>query len=690
MSTGNKLESLIDMMVRDVFEIISDNFELASEYICDIGILEDIRDPFGFVGKNDPEKLISVLNAAAISDSLYFVSQSILADGNVEEDELETAASLLRNCIYRYCWMEPYAKYKRLSDGADVLSLLQQWTDDGGWFGGNRKKGAIVRPFNDFVLLACYLSESTELYLLYKKATLLTMKLILEADGVSEDEQVIYGNVSESFSNGLLNLESILSSSSQEEPIEKLESIDSDGGRKVEKQTPADALRDGLAELNALVGVGTVKAEVSRLMNFLKIREQRVAQGMPVPSQSLHFVFTGNPGTGKTTVARIIAKILYGFEILKTLNLVEADRAAMVGGYVGQTAIKTSELIEKAKDGVLFIDEAYSLAKSDGQDFGHEAIDTLLKQMEDMRDRLVVIVAGYPKEMKDFVSSNPGLESRFTRYIQFDDYHVSDLCQIYERMCKANAYELPPCTRGNLAIVLNRAFVNRDKNFGNARFVRNAYEQTLGNHSDRLATSELPVTRESLSTIEAGDLPFTLADGIEGPFALEGSRWHVQCPKCNKVSRASLNLIGQIVKCKCGTRFRCPWWNLEKKSVPGLIGFEKFERSCDVVGYEVQLAKSRRVLTPEEQGVLAQRLEGSVSTVGESYEYPLADLIENIRNPEQNKSNEVDEVGGSPVRYILRFVSPKETWESLCGRAGVYTVDATTLQAIDFSLEEMN
>jgi len=259
----------------------------------------------------------------------------------------------------------------------------------------------------------------------------------------------------------------------------------------------------------------------------------------------------------------------------------------MVGGYVGQTAIKTQEIIDKATNGVLFIDEAYTLAKKGGEDFGQEAIDTLLKQMEDLRDKLIVIVAGYPKQMETVIGSNPGLESRFTRYIHFDDYHVSDLCQIFDGMCQTHQYVLTQEARANLAILLNRAFVKRDDNFGNARCLRNAYEQVIGNQSDRLANSTEPITKDSLQKIDASDLPYNIADGIDEQLDVSQSKWNAQCPKCDKVSKAGLPLIAQVVKCKCGTRFRCPWWNLDKRTVPGLIGFEKFDRPDDLIGDEI-------------------------------------------------------------------------------------------------------
>jgi SpoVK/Ycf46/Vps4 family AAA+-type ATPase len=244
-------------------------------------------------------------------------------------------------------------------------------------------------------------------------------------------------------------------------------------------------------ELNALVGLDSVKSEVNTFRNFIKIQNERKKKGLPIPPTSYHLVFSGNPGTGKTTLARIMAKILKELGVLEKGHLVETSRADLVAGYVGQTAIKTNEVIDEALDGVLFIDEAYTLAKGSEGDFGQEAIDTLLKRMEDDRDRLVVIVAGYTNEIKTFIASNPGLSSRFNRYINFPDYSKIELTEIFRRLASKYHYSLSKDAEDALSCLLDETLSKGDEHFGNGRFVRNLFEKVIERQANRLAKEDL-------------------------------------------------------------------------------------------------------------------------------------------------------------------------------------------------------
>lgn len=277
-------------------------------------------------------------------------------------------------------------------------------------------------------------------------------------------------------------------------------------------------LEELLAELDELCGLDKVKEDVHSLMNLVKVRKLREEAGLSIPPMSLHMVFMGNPGTGKTTVARLLAKLYKAMGVLSKGQLVEVDRSGLVAGYVGQTAIKTGEAIQKALGGILFVDEAYALAPEGGNanDFGQEAIEILLKGMEDNRKDLIVIVAGYTELMDRFIHANPGLESRFNKYMYFEDYTGEQLMDIFRSLCKKNQYTLSPEAETDTAEKFKTLFEHRDENFGNARDVRNVFEKAISNQADRVAKMENP-DKEALMTILLADLEENKGKKTEEP-----------------------------------------------------------------------------------------------------------------------------------------------------------------------------
>ena len=284
---------------------------------------------------------------------------------------------------------------------------------------------------------------------------------------------------------------------------EKSKAGDAEKTDTEEKKPDFDEL---MAQLDSLVGLDDVKKDIKNLMNLVKVRRLRKENGLPIPPMSLHMVFMGNPGTGKTTVARIISGLYAAIGVLEKGQLIEVDRSGLVAGYVGQTALKTQEVIKSALGGVLFIDEAYTLTANKGQgDFGQEAVDTLLKAMEDNRDNLVVIVAGYTDLMEQFLDSNPGLRSRFNKFMKFEDYTAEQLLEIIKSMAAKQDYVLSEGARVATLEYYRKVTANKPENFGNARDARNFLEKAISNQAGRIVGIK-DIDKETIMTIEAEDL----------------------------------------------------------------------------------------------------------------------------------------------------------------------------------------
>ncbi len=273
------------------------------------------------------------------------------------------------------------------------------------------------------------------------------------------------------------------------------------------KQAPRAA--KARRELDSLIGLDSVKAEVKALVAMAEIRAERARHGLPVPSMSLHLVLTGNPGTGKTTVARIVAALYHSIGLLKTDSVVEVTRADLIGRYIGETAPKTRAVVERALDGVLFIDEAYGLYRPKSEnDYGFEAIEELLRALEDHRDRLVVILAGYEEPMQAMLQgANPGLASRFRTAIQFPDYSPDELVAIFRRFCAEMHVQLTEPAAQRVAATLDAIHTARGDRFGNGRAVRNLFETCLRRQAERLAGASKKLTRDQLSTLSVKDVP---------------------------------------------------------------------------------------------------------------------------------------------------------------------------------------
>ena len=402
------------------------------------------------------------------------------------------------NAIYSGTGPAPSALYWEVATGVADYDLFQPPAFFAALRDYDRRKGTtLARRFTDQLTLLLLLFAAVDGVVSEAEAGFVnacsdTLMALCERDGLSGDRPALKADefVTHVPAPAQPPTEVVPAAEQEETPLPESE----------------PTLEELLAELDGLCGLEQVKQDVKSLINLVKVRRLREEAGLPVPPMSLHLVFLGNPGTGKTTVARLLARLYHAIGVLPKGQLVEVDRSGLVAGFVGQTALKTQEVIQKAIGGVLFIDEAYALVNQDnGNDFGREVIEVLLKNMEDHRKDLVVIVVGYSQLMEKFIHSNPGLESRFNKYFYFEDYDGAQLFTILQSMCVKNGYVLTPEGEALARRELMALYEDRDENFGNARDVRNLFEQAVARQSDRVARLEAP-TREQLMALRPEDL----------------------------------------------------------------------------------------------------------------------------------------------------------------------------------------
>ena len=428
-----------------------------------ISIFNDYCPTIKNLGERSVESVLA-------DDMFSWLSYLACADGKITDNELEFINALL---------VSDFTKDDLTSSRPDTLPLsfrcLHELDEYGQSFDMNS------------------LNSASELFSCYK----LFGKFFITSDNELD------GEVFKNYSSYITELENTLEKSGIDlRPIQFRPTVIEESKEITEEQKRS--LDEYLAELNRLIGLEKVKKDVNSLINLVQIRKLRAERGIEQPPMSLHLVFSGNPGTGKTTVARILSNIYREIGILSKGHLVETDRSGLVGGYVGQTAIKTQEIIKSAIGGILFIDEAYSLAQNSENDYGHEAIDTLLKAMEDNRDNLIVIVAGYPDLMDRFLNSNPGLESRFNKFILFEDYNDVELYEIFMLMCRDSNLSVDEAGDEYLRQYFKRMYENRSKNFANGRAVRNLFEEVITSQANRLAGQD-EITDEELNTLTYED-----------------------------------------------------------------------------------------------------------------------------------------------------------------------------------------
>ena len=437
---------------------------------------------------NDDDTEYSVLDAIA-DDLRLLASRAMIQDRKLTENELDVYVESMD--FLNLSGNRP--DYSRDVYSEYLNNLIKKWSEN-----GDLKEPFIPQTLRlirtyDVINETDHSVKAIHLFCTF-------LLVCIKADGVISAEEQEYVRNSKNKMCEICEISSETSTSTENSPstssIAKSPVFDNDVQINVD---------DMISELNSMVGIDSVKQEVQRLVNGIKVNKMRLEKGLPAANTTNHLVFYGNPGTGKTTVARLLAGIFKGLGVLEKGHLVEVDRSVLVAGYVGQTSIKTREVIQSALGGVLFIDEAYTLSK-EGNDYGTEAIDTMLKLMEDHRKDLIVIVAGYTEKMAGFLASNPGLKSRFTRFMSFPDYEPSELAQIFKIMSKSAGMYLTPEAEMKAIELFKSNYAQRNESFGNARLVRNLFHDAMSRQADRIIEID-DLNEITLQTLTDADIP---------------------------------------------------------------------------------------------------------------------------------------------------------------------------------------
>ena len=513
-----------------------------------VELFDDVLLDLRAMADDPPEVVRRHLAGALAADLLWWAVRTIGADHEFTREEVVAFDRLCRGLVERFANEFGREVGTRQAGGEYErgLRFLEAFLDDSRPFGWeSESKFFFLRA----TLLADAIAGNSERSRLLGRTVTGLMAAIASVDGLAIEERRAIGEFEGTIESLQAGRESITN------VVDTARRVSGENGPP--PKSDAVALREAVGQLDAMTGLDSVKREVRRLAASLHVRGQRAAQGLESDGQTLHYCFTGNPGTGKTTIARTLARLFHLAGVLRTDKLTECDRASLVGGYVGQTAMKTNEVVDSALDGVLFLDEAYTLAPADqgSQDYGREAIDTLLKRMEDDRDRLIVIVAGYAKPMARFLASNPGLQSRFTRFLDFPDYTVGELAALFDQLVEKGQYKLLPEACAQLGERLRDDVASGQAARGNGRHVRNLFDEVLTNHSERLFLEDPDADcRDRLQTLTAADIPH---DGTADP----AWRWRATCPGCERAVKGAIEMLGRQVRCKCGTAFRFPWWD---------------------------------------------------------------------------------------------------------------------------------